>query len=89
MSEHSDRFRPLFRAFCLGLVAACGGDNPLGNRPPTSGMSTILITMLTTGSLPDPNGYRVVLDQNISHTVTASETASLTLTVTPDPTPSS
>jgi Tol biopolymer transport system component/type 1 fimbria pilin len=83
MSEHSDRIRLMFRAFCLGLVAACGGDNPLGNHPPTTGMSTILITLFTTGSLPDPNGYRVVLDQSISHLVTASESASLSLTVAP------
>jgi len=83
MFENSDRFRPLFRAVCLALVAACGGDNPLGNRPPTTGNSTILITLLTTGSLPDPNGYRIVLDQNISHTVTAAESASLSLTVAP------
>jgi hypothetical protein len=83
MFEHVDRFRPLFRAICLVLVAACGDDNPVGNRPPTTGMSTILITLLTTGSLPDANGYRVVLDQNISHTVTAAETVFLSLTVTP------
>jgi type 1 fimbria pilin len=84
MSGHADRIRPLFRATCLSLVAACGGDdNPLGNRPPTTGMSTILVTLMTTGSLPDPNGYRVVLDQNMSHMVAASETASLSLTVTP------
>src|SRR5687768_18131184 len=86
MSERADRIRPLFRAVCLALVAACGGDdNPLGNRPPTTGMSTILVTLITTGSLPDPNGYRVVLDQNISHTVTAAETVFLSLTVTPGP----
>jgi hypothetical protein len=85
MSELADRFRKLFRVVGLTLLAACGDDGPLGSRPPTTGMSTILITLLTTGSLPDPNGYRVVLDQNISHTVTASETASLTLTVTPGP----
>lgn len=84
MSERADRIRPLFRAACLALVAACGGDdNPLGNRPPTTGMSTILVTLITTGSLPDPNGYRVVLDQNISHTVSAAETVFLSLTVTP------
>ena len=83
MSEPTDRIRSLFRAVCLALVAACGGDNPLGNRPPTTGNSTILITLLTTGSLPDPNGYRIVLDQNISYTVTAAESASLSLTVVP------
>ena len=84
MSEHADRIRTLFRAVCLTLVAACGGDdNPLGNRPPTTGMSTILVILMTTGTLPDPNGYRVVLDQNITHVVTASESASLSLTVLP------
>lgn len=83
MSEHTDRFRPLFRAVCLALVAACGDDNPVANRPPTTGMSTILITLLTTGSLPDPNGYRIVLDQSITHIVTAAEAASLSLTVVP------
>lgn len=84
MCEHASRIRPLVRAVCLALVAACGGDdNPLGNRPPTTGNSTILVTLITTGSLPDPNGYRVVLDQNVSHTVAASETVFLSLTVTP------
>ena len=84
MSEHADRIRPLFRAICLALVAACGGDdNPLGNRPPTIGLSTILVILNTTGTNPDSNGYRVVVDQSASHAVAASESASLTLTVTP------
>ena len=83
MSEHADRIRPPFRAVCLALVAACGGDNSLVTPPPTTGMSTILIALFTTGSLPDPDGYRVVLDQNITHVVAASESATLSLTVVP------
>jgi hypothetical protein len=83
MSDRAERFRPLFRTLCLALVAACGEDNPLVTPPPTTGMSTILVTLNTTGTAPDSNGYRIVVDQGASHAIAASEAASLTLTVPP------
>ena len=83
MSDRAEHFRPLFRTICLAVVSACGGDNPLLPPPPTSGMSTILVTLHTTGTNPDSNGYRVAVDQGASHAIAASESASLTLTVTP------
>lgn len=83
MSDRAVPFRPLFRAFSLLLVAACGEDNPLVPPAPPNGMSTILVTLNTTGTKPDSNGYRIVVDQGASHAIAASESASLTLTVTP------
>src|SRR5687768_1871206 len=63
MSDRAVLFRPLFRALSLLLVAACGEDNPLVPPPPPNGMSTILVTLNTTGTKPDSNGYRIVVDQ--------------------------
>jgi hypothetical protein len=83
MSDRVVCFRPLFRTLCLALVTACGGDNPLSTPSPASGMSTILVTLLTTGTAPDFNGYRVVVDKDQSHPVASSESASLSLTVPP------
>ena len=84
MSDRPVRCRPLFRILCLALVAACGeGNNPLLPPPPPSGMSTILVTLNTTGTNPDSNGYRIVVDEGESHAIAASESASLTLTVPP------
>lgn len=83
MSDRTVRFRPLFRTLSLLLVAACGEDNPLVPPPPPNGMSTILVTLNTTGAKPDSNGYRIVVDQSASHAIAASESASLTLTVPP------
>src|SRR5688572_31039370 len=73
MSERAVPFRPLFRTLSLLLVAACGEENPLVPPPPPNGMSTILVTLNTTGTKPDSNGYRIVVDQGASsHAVAAS-----------------
>ena len=83
MSDRADRFRPLFHTLSLLLVAACGENNPLVPPPPPVGLSTILVTLNTTGTKPDSNGYHIVVDQVATHAIAASESASLTLTVAP------
>jgi len=83
----SDRPVPnptILSALLIGLAGGCQSDNnPLVPPPPPSGQSIILVTLLTTGTAPDSNGYQVVVDQGQAHTVAASESATLTLTVAP------
>ena len=65
MSTRPASIRSVLCAMLIGLAAGCQSDNnPLVPPPPSSGQSIILVTLLITGTAPDSNGYRVVVDQD-------------------------
>ena len=84
MSTRSVPIRSFLSAMLLGMAAGCQPDNnPLVPPPPAAGLSVVLITLYTTGTAPDPDGYRIVVDSTTTHTIASSESATLSLTLTP------
>src|SRR5688572_32170593 len=77
MSDRAAGFRPLFRTLSLFLVAACGEDNPLLPPPPPIGLSTILVTLNTTGTKPDSIRSYTLMRQVAAHAVDTSAPSSL------------
>jgi WD40 repeat protein len=77
----------LLRLLCIVIAAACAqGDTVTPPAPPPAppaSKAEIVLTIITIGSAPDPNGYRLELDQVTVGQVAASSTQ--TLTVDPGP----
>src|SRR5262245_52000405 len=59
------RWTSLARILCIGLIAGCLDNGIIPTPPPPPpppGMAVILVTTISIGSLSDPNGYVLKLD---------------------------
>jgi Tol biopolymer transport system component len=85
--SHRSRFcwPLLLPVLCAGLAAGCAEEGVVTPPPPPPPPATaeLLLTIVTVGSQPDPDGYTVTLD-DVSTTRVAASAESL-LTVTPGP----
>jgi Tol biopolymer transport system component len=65
-------------AVCLGWAAGCQDDNMV-DPPSTNRTGNVVVTLITTGSNQDPDGYHVVVDHGTPIAVSPSDELKLAL----------